>query len=294
MAANPHPEEFNNLGGNSLWPAPEGGDYAFNYLPENPEKWLVQEGINSVCPEAVTASGDGKIKCSKLVNLRNRAGAALQLRMSREVELLDIASETAGYALTPLAYTSCDTIEYLTPQSPDTAPVAAWSLEQFPGCENITAFGRVSSGNAKNAVNDDFYGDPWPRLDFRGGQFTFRLGGAERLQIGISAAEKPEFIGAFDFERNLVIIRKTFDLPGKRINIADNEQKNGIFSAQDMYSIFNGAELNFFELETIAPMDIDPYTGKVKGSKLISETRFFTGENDELKRFLRDIYQIEF
>ncbi len=291
LAADLHPTEFNNLGGNSLWPAPEGGDYAFNYLPEAPEKWLVQEAINSVCPEKVSSEPD-KIKCSKLVELRNRAGANLSVRMSREVKLLDITSEVSGYDLTPLAYWSRDTIEYQTPQELSLAPIAAWSLEQFPGCENIVAFGRVGSGNAKAAVNDDFYGDPWPRLQFGDGTFIFNLGGTERLQIGISAASDPEFIGAFDPKRNLVIIRKTLNVPGKRINIADNEQKNGVFSAQDMYSIFNGATLNFFELETIAPMDMTS-DGKVSGSKLISETRFFTGEADELKKYLRDIYLIE-
>ena len=31
LAANPDPVNFNNIGGNSLWPAPEGGDFAYNY-----------------------------------------------------------------------------------------------------------------------------------------------------------------------------------------------------------------------------------------------------------------------
>ena len=43
LAENPDPDNFNNLGGNSLWPAPEGGDFAFNYPPEG--DWYVQEGI---------------------------------------------------------------------------------------------------------------------------------------------------------------------------------------------------------------------------------------------------------
>ena len=31
LAADPDPVNFNNIGGNSLWPAPEGGDFAYNY-----------------------------------------------------------------------------------------------------------------------------------------------------------------------------------------------------------------------------------------------------------------------
>ena len=40
LAAHPSPDEFNNLGGNSLWPAPEGGDFAYNYPTGG--NWTVQ------------------------------------------------------------------------------------------------------------------------------------------------------------------------------------------------------------------------------------------------------------
>ena len=45
LAANPDPVNFNNIGGNSLWPAPEGGDFAYNY-PDHGD-WQVQSGIMS-------------------------------------------------------------------------------------------------------------------------------------------------------------------------------------------------------------------------------------------------------
>ena len=52
MAADPS-DDFNNIGGNSLWPAPEGGPFAFNY-PHG--EWTVQDGINKVCPELAVLS----------------------------------------------------------------------------------------------------------------------------------------------------------------------------------------------------------------------------------------------
>ena len=46
IAAAPDPVKFNNIGGNSLWPAPEGGEFAFNYLNDSGNSWLVQPGVN--------------------------------------------------------------------------------------------------------------------------------------------------------------------------------------------------------------------------------------------------------
>ena len=49
LAEHPDPDNFNNIGGNSLWPAPEGGDFAFNYPPHG--GWMVQPGNALVRPK---------------------------------------------------------------------------------------------------------------------------------------------------------------------------------------------------------------------------------------------------
>ncbi len=253
-ANRPSESDFNNLGGNSLWPAPEGGPFGFNYRPFTSD-WYVQEGINRICCRPC-----GPNACEKEITLVNRKNESARIRMRREIGLLPTENS--------IAYRTIDSIVRIDPAGTDDFPFAAWSLEQFPGADGILAFGRVKGSTAKEALNPDYYGNPFERLTFQASDFRFRLGGPEKLQIGIGANG---VIGAWDPHRKIRILRRCAPGNGVRINIADNEQNAGIHSAHDHYSIFNGGPLNFFELETIAPMTLDS-GGRVTESILISET----------------------
>lgn len=274
------PVEFNNLGGNSLWPAPEGGAFAFNYLDGD---WLVQPGVNVASSEIIEEG-----ICERTVNMLNHKGTPLRMTFRRKVEEVPVDEIAKEYDIQALSYREDDTILFDTPQDADKAVVAAWSLEQFPGAEGVIAFGCVD-GDAKKAVNCNFYGNPLPRLTFKDKWFTFKLGGEDRLQIGVSASQSPQRIGAYDPSRNLLIVRTCIPGDGPRIDIADNDQPNGIYGADDQFSIFNGASLNFFELETIAPM-ITNADGQIIGSTLTAETAFFRVTAEQLPELMTRIF----
>ena len=75
---------------------------------------------------------------------------------------------------------------------------------------------------------------------------------------------------------------------GTYFDIADNDQPRGPFTTEDTYSIFNGAdELNFFELETIAPMAVGD-NKKVLGSVLGSETYCLKGSFEQITNLLKN------
>lgn len=280
LAFSPHPEEFNNIGGNSLWPAPEGGDFAFNYLPGT--GWLVQKGINSACP-VVTGSDKTSATVEKNIVLKNRKGISAGIRSSRNVRIKDISNILSGYGLEGIAYRTDDSLVLLDQVSQADFMIGAWSLEQFPLHDDIIAFGR-SACPAAGCINDDFYGDASARLAYDSNIFRFKLGGTDRLQIGIKKSFGPQLIGSYDKSRSLLIIRRTVLQDGIYFNIADNDQKQGPFSAADAYSIFNGGSLGFYELETIAPMIVE--NGLVKGSRLASETLILRGDANRLSAFL--------
>ena len=285
LANAPDPVEFNNIGGNSLWPAPEGGQVAFNYSPGSDE-WLVQPAINSQCPEIVEKSANSVI-IEKQLELLNRHNCRAQLKFSREVTVDNESFSESG--LQGVAYHTLDAFAALEDYSVDELLLAAWSLEQFPGGEGVIAFGKVG-GKAEDCINDDFYGDAGNRLSFNDNIFSFRLGGIDRLQIGIKRSSQPELIGAYDPARSLLMIRETQLVEGKYINIADNEQPDGPFSAEDVFSIFNGGELGFFELETIAPMAVK--NGLCTGSLLKSKTTILRGEREPLVQYLKNKFNI--
>ena len=271
-----HPSDsFNNIGGNSLWPAPEGGAFAFNYPPEE-DIWRVQDGINRA-PCILLPEGCGM---EKTVVLENRKGVSAGLRFRRTVSF---PSNAAGrkYGVKSLVYASCDSWELLSPLPAEDFLVSAWSLEQFDLTPGAFAFGL-----SEKPLNTDFYGDPSPYLTWEGKNFRFSFSAPERLQIGVPENVSPGLIGAYQPERDLLILRRIVRADaGRRINFADNDQIRGVYSAADAYSVFYGAGMNFFELETLAPVRITP-EGLVSGSRLETETHFYRGCRDALASLL--------
>jgi hypothetical protein len=279
---NPSPTEYDNLGGNSLWPAPEGGPFAFNYLPDS-DAWRVQDGIAKAIP-TISRDGEHCARMEKQIVLTNRKGVNVHLDYRRMVTVPDSLKLPSGYALEGMCYHTEDIFEPRGEYSADDVLLAPWSLEQFPGAEGIVAFGKTVV--SKDALNCDFYGDPGERLARRPGHFTFRLGGEARHQIGVRVQSRPQFIGALDVSRSLLILRRTEVREGVYFNIADNEQPDGPFSATDLYSIFNGGELGFYELETIGAMRV--VGGRVSAGVLSSQTLILRGSLEELLQYLSD------
>ncbi|MFA6244522.1 MAG: DUF6786 family protein [Candidatus Hydrogenedentales bacterium] len=280
--ASPSLTDFNNLGGNSLWPAPEGGPFGFNYLPGS-DQWLVQPGINLV-PAIIVQTDARKAVIEKRIDLTNRKGCRLDLVWRRAVEVPASWRHANDYRLAGLTYRSEDTFSPSGTYGPSDVLLAPWSLEQFPGAEGVIAFGKVR--DSESAINYDFYGQPGERIAWEEGVFTFALGGEDRHQIGISVASSPELIGALDTKRSVLILRRTAPTNGTYFNIADNDQPQGPYSAADLYSIFNGGALDFFELETIGAMQLAD--GALAASALISETTILKGDTKELHRYLSE------
>lgn len=279
---NPSTTEYNNYGGNALWPAPEGGQFAFNYGAGS-DAWVVQEGIASAVP-SIERQGDDSALIRKSIHLANRKGLTLHVDYIRELRVHEPELSAGRYAIEGMAYSTVDTFVPLGDYDADDVLLAPWSLEQFPGAEGIIAFGKLSQTSPE--LNLDFYSDPSARIVRTEGQFTFALGGEQRHQIGIPVATGPTLLGALDPHRGYLFLRSCAAQAGRYFNIADNDQKDGPFSAADLYSIFNGGELGFFELETIGAMQVED--GPLAKSSLHSETVILKGSVEELRRYLSE------
>lgn len=290
LAAAPAPDSFNNLGGNSLWPGPEGGPYAFNYPPDE-SGWYVQPAINSQ-PTIADEPAPGRLAGGKVISLQNRRGVTQCFDYHRSVIARPSRDVCAPYGIKGLAYHSIDKLTAQNPSSTDDMLFCAWSLEQFPGGEGVIAFG-VTNGDAAKAINCDYYGHPGARLRCDGRLFRLALGGKDRFQIGIAHHCQPKLIGAYDPQRSLLLIRRLSKGTenGLYFNIADNDQPNGPFSAADSYSIFNGGELDFFELETIAPLHCDA-AERGTHSTLCTDTLIFKGTPGRLGRCLEECFGV--
>ena len=287
-ATTPVPDEFNNLGGNSLWPAPEGGPFAFNYPPDG-EEWYVPPLVaDTRC--AVLDADSSQVLIEKVGTLTNKANVRAYLSMQRKVTVPHDHPVPEGFALKGLRYFCEDTIAPKAECSAENFLIAPWSLEQFPGGDGVIAFAAVPV--SEGCVNDDYYGVPGDRIQYHEGGFTFALGGTDRHQIGVRVDHTPRLVGSFDPARSLLILRKTPEQGGQYFNIADNAQPDGPSSARDLYSVFNGGDLGFYELETIGAMQASH--GMLAPSRLHSETLILQGPAAELKRYLRERENITF
>lgn len=279
-----HPSDsFNNLGGNSLWPAPEGGDFAFNY-PSDGGPWRVQEGINSVRAHLLP-DGRGMIK---EITLENKKGVSASLLHSR---ILSTPEYGFGkkYGVQELVYCSCDSLELTKPVAASEFLMSAWSLEQFDLTEKAFGFGTIKP--CAKAINGDFYGDPGKNIRWADDSFRFELRGPDRLQIGIPEKAEPGVIGAYIPEKELAIVRRIVrEDAGTRINFADNDQKDGVYSADDKYSIFYGPDARFFEVESLAPVRI--VNGMTTGSRMETETHFYRGPAEKIRKLLQQEFNI--
>ncbi len=277
----PSDTDYDNLGGNSMWPAPEGGPFAFNYPPGS-DRWYVQDGIAKTIPQ-VTLS-DGGARVDKRIALLNRKGVQVDVNYRRVVSSPDAVPGLDGYALKWVCYHTEDIFAPNGKYSEREVLIAPWSLEQFPGVDGILAFAGVD--HPEDIINSDFYGDPSDRITVTPYGFVYRLGGEGRQQIGVKTGSRPRMIGALDTRRSLLLLRKTRQEPGLYFNIADNEQAAGPFSAADLYSIFNGGDLGFYELETIGAMNTAD--GYLAANALYSETLILKGRTAELLRYLSE------
>ncbi len=290
--AHPVAGEFNNLGGNSLWPAPEGGPLAFNYLPGS-DQWVVQSGIaETTCRVAPATAREAAVE--KVIVLRNRKGTSCRMRFARQVMAgampgAPAPERLAALGLRAVGYDCLDTLEPLEALTSEALLLAAWSLEQFPGGAGVTAFAKTSSPD--RAINFSFYGMPERGPEYRKDYFTLSLDGSVKFQIGVACGANPLLLGALDRARGLLLLRQTERQAGVYFNIADNDQPAGPFSAADMYSVFNGGPLDFFELETIGAMQVEG--GRVGACTLRSKTWLAQGPVEILTRLLAENWGID-
>ncbi len=261
---------FNNFGGGNFWPAPEGGQFGFNYRGN---EWYVQEAINTQPFEMV--SNDGvSTAIQKKAKLTNRAGTVVEVEMTREFQFISSLPSflDQNKLRAAMSYQTIDSFKVINTVSTDQALIAAWTLEQFDTSDQTVSFCRVAEPGG--AINFDFYQHPGERITYYKEGFTYRTDGGCRGQIGIRKRAGASFIGFYDLSRNLVCIRENRSREGGiYFNIADNDQPGGPFSAADNYSVFNSdPDMKAFELETVGGAEVE--NGRLKRAELISVTAF--------------------
>ncbi|MDD5707886.1 MAG: hypothetical protein PHR35_18360, partial [Kiritimatiellae bacterium] len=190
--------------------------------------------------------------------------------------------------LQAVGYRCRDIIKPMEKFDPAQMIVAPWSLEQFPGGEGVSVF--AGAERPESAINFDFYGMPERMPEYSAAAARLFLGGQSKYQVGVKVAASPKWLVALDPARELLIVRTAALSEGRYFNIADNDQPNGPYSAADLYSVFNGGSLGFFELETIGALRV--LAGGTAQSALSSDTWIARGPVPALQRLTAECWGV--
>lgn len=167
-----HGEDYENPGGDPLWPAPEGTTHGYEYLTGT---WRVPPSIIGARYRVID-SKDNSATIRAEIDLVNNSGLGVPTAFERTISL----DAQSGQLTVQVK----EQIEYLGSQelSWKECLLAPWTLAQFdngPGCEVVFPYTDVSSvwdlydpSDSQRSVLDDYW--------------HVRTDGSQRFQLGIA------------------------------------------------------------------------------------------------------------
>ena len=221
---------MNAFGGEErFWLGPEGGQFSIFFPKDSAftfENWRTPriidlDGYALVSQTASTAVFE------KSATLANYAGTVFNIRINREVKVLDPAQAfqllgiSADSALVSVAYQTVNRLENTgsIPWSKKTGLLSIWLLGMFNPSPDVTMVIPYVEGPSESlgtVVNDDYFGKvPESRLKTGKGALYFKGDGQHRSKIGLSPARAKDVMGSYDpASKTLTIVRYSKGEPG--------------------------------------------------------------------------------
>jgi len=266
--------QFVNFGGaERLWLSPEGGKFSPFFAPGTKytfDNWKVPAGFNDE-PLKVRAQSTTRIEMEKDLELVNRAGTALSLRIERTVRLLEPAEAAqlldCGFpeGVEMVAYRTENSVTNrgTAPMTKDTGLVSLWILSMFTPSNDTLVLAPVVKSAAGPVVIDDYFGKvPPERLNYDRGQacVVFKADGRQRGKIGLPPARARDLVASIDYENELLTIMK-FSRSGEGDYLSNAWADSASPFSGDVVNSYNDgppapgvpALGGFYELENLSP-----------------------------------------
>ncbi|HZW11507.1 MAG TPA: DUF6786 family protein [Phycisphaerales bacterium] len=269
----PHMNAFG--GEERLWLGPEGGQFALFFAPGTEfafEDWQTPAPIDSE-PFELVGSGPTSASYSRNASIENYSGAAFDLRIDRDVVLLDERQigEALGAPIAGLSAVGYETRNRVTNTGPaawtkERGLVSIWLLGMFKPGQRTTVvipFREGDEARLGRVVNDEYFGKvPAERLKVGDGVLFFRGDSQHRGKIGLSPRRATPLAGSWDPDMGVLTIVQ-FSFPGPEVA----DYVNSMWRVQedpyggDVINSYNdgpttpgGKALGgFYEIETSSP-----------------------------------------
>ncbi len=296
--------QINVFGGEErFWLGPEGGQYSIFFAPAAEfefSNWQTPPLIDTE-PFEVVERGDASVTFQKDASLTNYAKSVLQLRISRQVELLsnESAAQSLDVDVEGTQFVGYRTINRLSNSGEsdwkkENGLLSIWILGMYkpgPRTTVVIPFRSGSENELGPIVNDAYFGKvPADRLKLSDKVMYFSGDGTYRSKIGIVPQRSTGICGSYDAKRNVLTIVK-YNQPAAHVT----DYVNSMWELQEQP--FAGDAINayndgppepgaaplgpFYELETSSPA-LALKAGE--SATHIQETYHFEGSQADLNR----------
>lgn len=216
---------MNAFGGEErFWLGPEGGQFSIFFEKDSAftfENWRTPRLIDLEAWDLASKSSQSAT-FSKSARLTNYSGTIFNIRINRQIQVLDPAEAFQQLGVTPdttltlVAYQTLNTLQNtgVVPWSKKTGLLSIWLLGMFNPSPDVTLILPFVEGPVTSLgpiVNDDYFGKvPADRLKVDNGIVYFKGDGRYRSKIGLTPARAKEVMGSYDpASKTLTIVRYT-------------------------------------------------------------------------------------
>lgn len=267
-------EQFTALGGEErFWLGPEGGQFAL-YFKKGSEftfnNWFVPKAIDSE-PFNLISSNSKEAKFEKTMHLENYTGTAFDLKVTRNISILDQNSINElfglelGSDIRSVGFQSQNIITNTGSNlwDKETGLLSIWVLSMLKSNDQtnvIIPYKKGDSLSLGKIVTDDYFGKlSTDRLKIEDGYLLFKADAKQRSKIGVSPKRALPIAGSYDAENQVLTIAQ-FTLPdgiSDYVNSAWKKQEDPfVGDAVNAYTDgpINGKQMGkFYELESSSP-----------------------------------------
>jgi hypothetical protein len=276
IASGERQEHINAFGGEDrLWLGPEGGQYSIYFAAGDPfdlTHWQVPAEFDWD-PFDVVSQDQRSAVFTKDMHLTNYSGSEFQVRVDREVQLLDQADvlsrlgATSTATLHAVAYQSVNTITNTgtAPWTREGGLLSIWILGMYnpsPATTVVIPFKPGPESQLGAIVNDAYFGKvPEDRLVVGDGVLYFSGDGEYRSKIGLSSRRSRPVIGSYDASNQVLTLVEYNQPEGVEAYVNSMWEIQSDPYGGDVVNSYNdgppepGAEPlgPFYELETSSP-----------------------------------------
>ncbi len=279
LIASAKPLRHNNPygGEDRFWIGPEGGQFSIFFksgAPFDLEHWFTPAPIDTESFELVSKTSSQAL-LKKEMRLENYSGSVFQLRVDREIRLLEreLVLDALGLklpaALTLVAFESNNRLTNTGAQAwaEESGLLSIWVLGMFPTSPQTTIAIPFKPGLEQQLgpiVNDVYFGKvPADRLKIAARTIFFKGDGCHRSKIGVSPWRATGALGSYDAARRILTIVQ-YSRPEAAGAYLDRLPRyvNSMWAIQpepycgDAINVYNDGALpqgSFYELETSSP-----------------------------------------